>query len=136
MTRRIISLSALFALFVMSVVFALASCEKAIISDENESESTKGNLRVNVFQIEKTPFASLTRAKEAAFAVSRLNFAIYDQAGLRLKQVNQESSAADFGSAGFQLEPGTYQLVVVGHSSSGNPTMTDPTKIQFTNSTG
>ena len=43
---------------------------------------------------------------------------------------------ADFGRVSFQLESGTYQLVVVGHSSSSNPTMTNPAKIQFTNSTG
>ena len=137
MIRRIISFSAFHALFVICVAIALASCEKAIISDENESGATKGNLRVSVFQIEKTPFASLTRAKEAASeACTRLNFAIYDMAGTRIKQVNQQSSAADFGSAVFQLPEGTYQLVVVGHSASGNPTMTTPAKIQFTNATG
>ena len=142
MRKILISISALFAVL---IVFAVFACEKAIISDENESGATKGNLRVSVFQIEKTPFASLfpgssqatTRgAKAASEACTRLNFAIYDMAGTRIKQINQQSSAADFGSAVFQLPEGTYQLVVVGHSSNGNPTMTDPTKIQFTNSTG
>ena len=137
-----ISLSAMFALL---IVFAVFACEKAIISDENESGATKGNLRVSVFQIEKTPFASLfpgssqaaTRvAKSASEACTRLNFAVYDQGGLRLKQLNQTSDMADFGHASFQLEEGTYQLVVVGHSANGNPTMTNPAKIQFTNSTG
>ena len=140
--KLMISLSAMFALL---IVFAVFACEKAIISDENESGATKGNLRVSVFQIEKTPFASLfpgssqatTRgAKAASEACTRLNFAVYDQGGLRLKQLNQTSDMADFGHASFQLEEGTYQLVVVGHSASGNPTMTNPAKIQFTNSTG
>lgn len=94
-------------------------------------------MRVSVFQIEKTPFSSLTRANEAASNVcTRLNFAVYDIDGSRVKQLNQTSDMADFGHASFQLEEGTYQLVVVGHSSSGNPTMTNPAKIQFTNSTG
>ena len=140
--KLMISLSAMFALL---IVFAVFACEKAIISDENESGATKGNLRVSVFQIEKTPFASLfpgssqaaTRvAKSASEACTRLNFAVYDQGGLRLKQLNQTSDMADFGHASFQLEEGTYQLVVVGHSANGNPTMTNPAKIQFTNSTG
>ena len=56
--------------------------------------------------------------------------------GSRIKQVNQEKSNASFGVAGFQLEEGDYQLVVVGHSANGNPTMTNPEKIQFTNTTG
>ena len=135
MKRVILSLSAVFALVVIFTVF---SCEKAIISNENESGDANGNLKVTVFEIEKTPFASLTRAVEAASAVvTRLNFAVYDTDGARLKQVNQElGKNADFGTASFQLEEGTYQLVVVGHSSNGNPTMTNPAKIQFTNSTG
>ena len=85
MRKMLISISALFALL---IVFAVFACEKAIISDENESGATKGNLRVSVYQIEKTPFASLfpgssqasTRgAKTASEACTRLNFAIYNQ---------------------------------------------------------
>ena len=135
MKRVILSLSAVFALVVIIAVF---SCEKAIISNENESGDANGNLKVTVFEIEKTPFASLTRTVENASAVvTRLNFAVYDTDGARLKQVNQElGKNADFGTASFQLEEGTYQLVVVGHSSKSNPTMTNPAKIQFTNSTG
>ena len=133
--------SAFHALFLICAVIALVSCEKTI--DSEELEESKGNLRVSVFQIEKTPFENFTgkaytpaRRAAASEACTRLNFAIYDMAGTRIKQINQQSSAADFGSAVFQLPEGTYQLVVVGHSSGGNPTMTDPTKIQFTNSTG
>jgi len=43
---------------------------------------------------------------------------------------------AKFGSASFLLDEGDYQLVIVAHSSDGNPTMTDLTKIQFTNKQG
>ncbi len=119
----------------MGAVFALVSCEKPFFTDENESGTTKGNLRVSVFQIEKTPFTSLSRAT-ASEVCTRLNFAIYNNEGARVKQVNQTSDMADFGHASFQLEEGMYQLVVVGHSANGNPTMTNPAKIQFTNSTG
>ena len=137
--------SAFLALFVMSVVFVLVSCEKPLIAEENNAEDTKGNLRVSVFQIEKMPLASLfpgvsqttTRGAQAVSEVcTRLNFAVYDIDDSRVKQVNQTSDMADFGHASFQLEAGTYQLVVVGHSANGNPTMTNPAKIQFTNSTG
>ena len=142
MKKILVSLSAVFALL---IVFTIFSCEKAIITDNDADGDAKGNLRVSVFEIEKTPFASLTRganntstrASEAASAVvTRLNFAIYDMSGLRLKQVNQQSSAADFGKASFQLPEGDYMVVVVGHSSNGNPTMTNPYKIQFTNTQG
>ena len=122
---------------VLAPLFLLtfSSCEKVVISEENETGDLGGNLRISVFQIEKTPFASLTRAT-VEDVCSRLNFAIYDQSGARLKQANQTSDMADFGHVSFQLEPGTYQVVVVAHSSNGNPTMTNPNKIQFSNTLG
>lgn len=137
--------SAFLALFVMSVVFVLVSCEKPLIGEEKNAVDTKGNLRVSVFQIEKMPLASLfpgvsqttTRGAQAVSEVcTRLNFAVYDIDDSRVKQVNQTADQTNFGTASFQLEEGTYQLVVVGHSANGNPTMTNPAKIQFTNSTG
>ena len=129
--------SILSAFHALAIAITLASCEKVAIPESDASEELNGNLRVSVYQIEQTPFAGSTRTTEAASAAcTRLNFAIYDEDGSRLKQINQQTSAADFGSAAFQLEAGTYQLVVVGHSANGNPTMTDPTKIQFSNATG
>ena len=126
----------LYAVLALLLMFAVFSCKKAIIPEE-ESAIQNGNLRVSVYQIEKTPFASLTRAgKTASEVVTHLNFAIYDQSDSRLKQVNQTLDMADFERVSFQLEEGTYQLVVVGHSVSSNPTMTNPAKIQFTNTTG
>ena len=136
MTKKIISLSVVLALVVICAISALVSCEKAATIEE-DSNDVSGNLRVSVYEIEKTPFASLTRGVEpVANVCTRLSFAIYDMSGSRIKQVNQEKSNASFGVAGFQLEEGDYQLVVVGHSANGNPTMTNPEKIQFTNTTG
>jgi hypothetical protein len=129
--------SILSAFHALAIAITLASCEKVAIPENDASEELNGNLRVSVYQIEQTPFAGSTRKTEAAsVACTRLNFAIYDEDGSRLKQINQQSSADDFGSVAFQLDEGTYQLVVVGHSANGNPTMTDPTKIQFSNATG
>lgn len=126
----------LFSVAIVITMFAQISCQKAAMLEE-ESGDAGGNLRVSVFEIEKTPFASLTRGTEQASSVcTRLNFAVYDQSGSRLKQVNQTSGQTGFGSCSFQLEEGDYQLVVVGHSANGNPTMTNPAKIQFTNGTG
>lgn len=113
----------------------MVSCEKPLMGVE--SDEPEGNLKVTVFEMEKTPFGSLTRVAEPASAMcKRLNFAIYTLDGTRVKQVNQTSDAEEFGTASFQLEEGDYQVVVVGHSSNGNPTMTDPTCIKFTNAQG
>ena len=122
----------IFALFALLV---LCACEKSLVSEEKPSENND-NLRVSVFEIEKTPFASLTRGESAAEICTHLNFAVYTIEGTRVKQVNQTSDAANFGTASFQLEEGDYLLVVVGHSSLKNPTMTNPAKIQFSNASG
>lgn len=143
---------------ILCTLLSLSSCEKAITDEDSVVSGSPAdkdaNLTVTVFSIEKTPFgtlapgayapatraatrASATRAATpASEACTRLNFAIYDEGGSRVKQVNQTSAEADFGKASFQLAEGDYLLVVVGHSSNGNPTMTDPTKVQFTNATG
>ena len=124
---------------ILCTLLSLLSCEKAITDPESVVSGSPAdkNLRVTVFSIEKTPFETFTRAATpASEACTRLNFAIYDEGGSRVKQVNQTSAEADFGKASFQLAEGDYLLVVVGHSASGNPTMTDLTKVQFTNATG
>ena len=92
---------------------------------------------MDVLEVGNWSFESLTRGDQTASEVcNRLNFAIYDMGGSRLKQINQEKGKAGFGTVSFQLEEGDYELVVVAHSSKGNPTMTNPAKIQFTNATG
>ena len=118
------------------MIMMMQGCEKGILDEESEV-TLDGNLMVDVLEIENIPFESLTRGDQAASEVcNRLNFAIYDMGGSRLKQINQEKGKAGFGTVSFQLEEGDYELVVVAHSSKGNPTMTNPAKIQFTNATG
>ena len=139
------SLCTVTTLCAMLVVVVLASCEKAIINEESATGDANGNLTVSVYQIEQMPFASQdggpethragTRAAVTDYC-NRLNFAIYEMDGSRVKQVNQTSDKTGFGTASFSLEEGEYQLVVLAHSSNGNPTMTNPQKIQFSNSLG
>lgn len=135
-------LTFLYALGVLSACCMIVSCEKPLL-DEEELEEVDGNLKVSVYEMEKTPFGNSTHEVNsssnraaASLVCTHLNFAVYTMDGTRVKQVNQTSDTSNFGKAGFQLEEGDYLLVVVGHSSGGNPTMTDPTCIKFTNSQG
>ena len=117
---------------IVLLLICFASCEHP---EFPEGYGPKGNLEVSIYQIEHVPFSSLTRA-EAQQAFSRLCFAVYDSLGTRVKQINQDADDKHFGTAVFQLSPATYRVVVVAHSSNGNPTMTDPAKIQFKNNQG
>lgn len=135
MKKLLISIGMVCAIVALCV---LVACEKDLMTEDASISGDKnGNLHVSVCQIEQTPFGSQTRGAEpVANVCTRLNFAIYDEGGMRVKQINQTSDKAGFGQCAFQLEEGTYQLVVVGHSANSNPTMTNLAKIQFTNATG
>lgn len=129
MKKIVLSFCALTALVLMG-------CEKPLISEgEEESEDTEGNLTVTVWQSGHEPFPAMTRATSLD-DYNRLNYAIYTSDGTRVKQVNQTRENTGFGSATFQLEPATYQVVVVAHNCNKNPTMTNLNKIQFTNAMG
>lgn len=121
-------------LFLVVIFSALTiSCEK--LSLPEESSQPKGNLTLKVYQLEQIPFGTSTRVA-VSDVCTRLNFAIYDTDGTRVKQINQTAGSSDFGTASVQLDPGTYRIVALAHSSGGNPTMTNPAKIQFTNANG
>lgn len=112
-------------LALLVLLLAFVSCEKPITSDD--SNGSKG--------VDSNDNLVVSVPKDGLLS-SRLNFAVYQQDGTRVKQVNQKSNDTDFGTASFQLDKGDYFLVVVAHSSDGNPTMANPKKIQFTNSQG
>ena len=124
--------------FVYSLMLLLltASCEKSLLNEPAfEQDEEDGNLKVSVFEIEKTTFGNLTRAA-LSDVCTRINFIAYTTEGVRVAKVDQEAGDPDFGSASFFLEPGKYLVVVVAHSSNGNPTSTDPSRIRFTNAQG
>ena len=123
-----------FCLLSVLLLLCLFSCEKPEIP--GGVSKSDANLVVNVYQIETVTFSnSKTRAELSQFC-TRLSFAVYDLSGTRIRQVNQELDEDDFGTAYFQVPEGKYQVVVVAHSSNGNPTMTNPAKIQFKNAQG
>lgn len=115
-------------------LLTLFACEKQLTEENENGEDEQANLIVSVTQIEQMAFAGL-RAP-ASEVCTRLNFVVYDADRHRVKQINQEVGDDHFGTAYFQLPEGDYLVAVVAHSSAGNPTMTDPTKIQFKNAQG
>lgn len=117
------------------VLFGATSCEKMNVKDaEGEGEGMSVSVRVASF--EQVPFSlSGTRGKAVGDVCKRLNFLIYKD-GERIRQEAQQQGDEDFGNATFRLPEGHYFLVVLAHSSNGNPTSTNAAKIAFTNTTG
>lgn len=121
--------------FLALAVLIICACEKVDLNPEEVAPATNDNLTVSVSKLDEIPLSFYTRA-DAANACKRLNFVVYDSYGKRLKLNNQQLGDAGYGSTSFQLAEGEYHLVVLAHSSDGNPTLTNPTKVQFTNAKG
>lgn len=118
-------------LLYLFLILLLISCEKLDFTHTQQTKAaTQSNLTIQIHDVEQTPFSNTSTP------CTRLNYGIYTEDGTRLKQINQQQGETDFGIASFQLPAGTYHLLVLAHSSNGNPTMTTPAKIQFKNNQG
>lgn len=114
-------------------VMALAACEKAIIDDDTaDSGKQKGNLILKVLVPDNVAMGT-TRSDASYWG--RISFVAY-QDGKKVKSVTQTRDDAGYGEVAMQLATGVYQVLVLAHSSNGNPTLTTPEKIQFTNAMG
>ena len=117
------------------VMLTMFSCEKMVLDEEerNGHETTEGNVIIRASLYNIVPFE--TRAEQnVADYCSHLQFVLYKD-GTKMKAVNQKTGDSDYGQVAMTLQPDTYQLLVLAHSCAGNPTISDPTKIQFTNQT-
>lgn len=115
---------------------ALASCEKMAVADDDETPAApaaKGNVTLRVAG-SADGGAWQTRADGSAYW-THLCFVLY-QGGAKVASVAQTAADDGFGQASLQLSPGSYELLVLAHSSDGNPTLTTPEKLQFTNAMG
>ena len=114
----------------------LVSCQKAVIDEEGgEGEPSVPNLLINVKGFAIIPFDATRASSDVANYCTRLNFVVY-QNGKKVKAVNQQAGDEGFGTVALALAPGSYQVLVLGHSSNGNPSLATPEKVQFTNDIG
>ena len=130
-------------LMCMAVAIAMTSCEKPIVEEEAEAAAKElvptadANVVIRVTDFILTPNddARQTRAVEDITAYStRFNFVIYKD-GKKLEARSQMKGDDNYGQVAISLEPGTYKLLVLAHSSNGgNPTLSDPENLRFTNS--
>lgn len=117
-----------------SMVLFAASCQKVVLSDEDEPKKPKGgvSLQFNVAQFEQIPFnaAKLSRATDVKQVCNRIQLAVYKN-GVKVNQLNQVATDADFGSLKLSLAPGTYKIAVLAHSGAKNAVMTNLQKMTF-----
>jgi len=95
----------------------------------------RGGVAVGRGGVERTAgVGSVTRAAtDVTELCSRLNIAIFDGDGTKVKTVAQKEGDASYGTVALSLAEGTYKLVVVAHNCDGSATITSTEKVTFPN---
>lgn len=112
------------------IVLALlvAACEKPIL-DEEMVMKKEANVILHMTQFEQTAFTRA--ATDITELCTRLNVAIFDADGTKVKTVVQKDTDSDFGTVALTLAAGTYRLVVIAHNGEGSATITSEEKVTF-----
>ena len=129
-----------FMLFALALL--VAACEKPILDEENSvvgGSATDANVILHMTQFEQTAFdnsgnrAATRAATDITDLCTRLNIAIFNSDGTKVKTVAQKDTDSDFGTVALTLAAGTYRLVVIAHNCDGSATITSEEKVTFPN---
>ena len=121
-------------LLLIIATLLFAACEKYVAEEGTQSESkvVDGNLVVKAECV--VTRAGETEEGQEALPLkdrfTRMTMVLY-QNDVRVDYVNQDNLDKDFGTMSVDLDPGTYQLVVLAHSGQRSPTTTNCHKISF-----
>ena len=154
MKRKTLILS--FYSLLIFLTIGMVSCEKPIIDERTGNENpAEANVILHFTQYEWTdqrePFElarrwpsrdGQRRSQQEAFTraatditelCSRLNIALFDADGTKVKTVAQKEGDASYGTVALSLAAGTYRLVVIAHNGEGSATITSEEKVTFPN---
>ena len=122
----------------IALAVLVAACEKPIL-DEDVVSMKEANVILHMTQYDQEAFgnsgnrAATRAATDITELCSRLNIAIFDDDGTKVKTVAQKEGDASFGTVALTLAAGTYQLVVIAHNGEGSATITSTEKVTFPN---
>jgi len=114
----------------IAIALLIASCEKPILDSEDISSAKEANVILHMTQFEQTVFTRATT--DITDLCTRLNIAIFDADGTKVKTVAQKDTDSNFGSVALTLSAGTYQLVVIAHCCDGSATITSTESYDLT----
>lgn len=123
----------------IALAVLVAACEKPILDEEDAVTKNEANVILHMTQYEQEAFgnsgnrAATRAATDITELCSRLNIAIFDDEGTKVKTVAQKEGDASFGTVALTLAAGTYQLVVIAHNGEGSATITSTEKVTFPN---
>ena len=121
------------------------ACEKPVL-DESPTPPYDGEANVVLhfkqyegdgFVTGPAPGSFQTRATRAATDITeicdRLNIAIFDADGTKVKTIAQKKDDASYGTVALSLVAATYKLVVIAHNGDGSATISSEEKVTFPN---
>ena len=117
-------------IMLLALTLLLAACEKPVI-DEDLVATKDANVILHFKQFEQEAFTRA--ATDITELCSRLNIAIFDAEGTKVKTVAQKEGDSSFGTVALTLTAGTYRLVVIAHNCDGSATITSTEKVTFPN---
>ena len=119
-------------LMLFALALLLTACEKPIMDDgKTSTEQKDANIILHFTQYDQEAFTR--SATDITELCSRLNIAVFDADGTKVKTVAQKEGDADYGTVALTLASGTYKLVVIAHNCDGSATITSTEKVTFPN---
>lgn len=115
---------------ILAAAVMAVGCERGYDGDETTVVNNNDNLVLTMSAAIETRGNSQVRLADVC---SRLNVAVFDEAGTKVKTVAQTAADASFGTVGLSVAPGTYRVVIIAHNSNGSATITSPEKVTFPN---
>ena len=136
------------------VALSIISCEKPFLNEDvTDGTPAEANVILHFCQYEQEAFAvggfpadtragslcgntvaATTRAAtDITELCSRLNIAVFNSEGTKVKTVAQKEGDANYGTVALSLAAGTYQLVVIAHNGDGSATISTTEKVTFPN---
>lgn len=116
----------------MLSVLLLVACERVEVGDVLVNDSVFKNVTLHVGSSSMSVMG--TRADVPLSDVcGRLNVAVFDASGQKIKTVAQVVSDAGYGTVSMSLNDGKYTVVVIGHNCTGSATITNAEKVTFPN---
>ncbi len=106
-------------------------CEKVVIDDDAyNGGDTDGNV---VLHVAPSPDATRSVTTALSDVCGRLNVAVFNAGGQKVKAIAQTIADAGFGSVSLSLAAGNYTVVAIGHNCTGSATITSADKVTFPN---
>jgi hypothetical protein len=95
-------------LLCIALALLVAACEKPILDEDYSKENKEANVILHMYPYVQESFTR--SAQDITALCTRLNIAIFDTDGTKVKTVAQKEGDSSYGTVALTLAAGTYRL--------------------------